>query len=337
MEQLIHPVNIQPKPRTLQQHAEVESCQNSIAAEAYGFNWLVRDRRKTDRRAEETANSTCRESLLLALYKDNAETGCGGVRSEAALRKSQEELRQLSVQLLNVQESERQRIAADLHDGIGQSLSLIKLSLETVMQQLSVGDQREALQSLQQLTRKTKETMDELHRTTMDLRPSMLDDLGIIPTLSWFFREFESAWCHGSISREIGVLECDVPVSFKATIFRILQEAMNNIVKHANADKIQVSLTKSEGSLQLSIEDNGCGFNVDKVSERCMSECCSSSCGFGLLTMKERARSSGGFFEISSTPRSGTRILIFWLLTDQTEDELAADSTFVRESTRCGK
>lgn len=334
MEQLTHPVNIQPNQLVLQQ-AEMENLQNSIAAEEYGLGWLICDRRTKDRRAKETAPPASHESLLLALYKDDAETVLGGVRSEAALRKSQEELRQLSVQLLNIQESERQRIAADLHDGIGQSLSLIKLSLETVIQQINAGDQREAIRSLQQLTRKAKETMDELHRTTMDLRPSMLDDLGIVPTLSWFFREFESAWRCGKISREIGIVESDVPVPLKATIFRILQEAMNNIVKHANADMIRVSLIRSGGSLQLSVEDNGCGFNVDRVSERCMSECCSSSCGFGLLTMKERARSSGGLFEMISTPELGTGILISWPLKDQVDDNACAGSALTQESSRC--
>lgn len=137
------------------------------------------------------------------------------------------------------------------------------------MQQIKAGEHQGAMESLQQLTRKAKETMDELHRTTMDLRPSMLDDLGIIPTLSWFFREFESAWRGRTIEKDVSVAEGDVPASLKTMIFRILQEASNNIVKHANADWMRVSLNKTSGLLQLSIEDNGCGFDLDSVSVRC--------------------------------------------------------------------
>lgn len=327
MEQLIHPVNIQPNVLMLQQQAEVGNFPDTLQADAYGLAKVIRDRYAND-----AATPARFESFLLALFRGEAETVLGVVRSEAALRKSQEELHQLSMQLLSIQENERQRIAADLHDGIGQSLSLIKLSLESVMQQIKAGELQGAMESLQQLTRKAKETMDELHRTTMDLRPSMLDDLGIIPTLSWFFREFESAWRGRTIEKDVSVAESDVPAPLKTTIFRILQEAINNIVKHANADRIRVSLNKTGGLLQLSIEDNGCGFDLDSVSVRCGPECCSFSCGFGLLTMKERARSSGGTFEMRSAPESGTRILITWRLIDGIDVQDSAESSRSRTS-----
>src|SRR5512143_2484307 len=157
------------------------------------------------------------KSALTALYDHEAGGDLDGLKTGEELCNYQEELRQLSAQLLTIQESERQRIAADLHDGIGQSLSLIKLSLETVTQQLMAGESKVAVQSLGQLTQKVKETMNELHRATMDMRPSMLDDLGIIPTLSWFFREFESAWQDGKIEKDVSVAESDIPVSLKTT------------------------------------------------------------------------------------------------------------------------
>jgi len=115
----------------------------------------------------------------------------------------------------------------------------------------------------------------------------------------------------------------------KATIFRILQEAMNNIVKHANADWVRVSLRKVGAILQFSIEDNGRGFNPSGLSIRR-----GSNRGFGLLTMKERATSSDGIFEIKSTLEQGTRILITWRLEDGTVNQGNDEITHTRDRRR---
>jgi signal transduction histidine kinase len=298
-------------------HLHQETGEDNFPVESETKNYCLA-RLSQERMANELSEPAKYKSVLPALHGRDADSSFVEIKSEEAIRSSQEELRQLSTQLLTIQEQERQRIAADLHDGIGQSLSLIKLSLESVMQQINAGERQEALESLQQLNQTVKETMAELHRTTMDMRPSMLDDLGIIPTLSWFFREFEAAWQGRQIEKDVSIAESDVPVPLKATIFRILQEAMNNILKHACADLIRVSLKKSGGSLQLSIEDNGRGFDLDRVSQRCASGSCGFACGFGLLTMKERARSTKGVFEMKSTLEQGTRIFISWQFVDST-------------------
>jgi len=275
--------------------------------------------------ADDVSLASSAESVLTVVDLDR-------LKPEDDLCNYQEEMRQLSAQLLTIQETERKRIAADLHDGIGQSLSLIKLSLETAMQQLMAGESGEAVQALGQLTQKVKETMNELHRTTMDMRPSMLDDLGIVPTLSWFFREFELAWRGRKIEKDLCIAEGDVPAPLKTTIFRILQEAVNNIVKHADADLVRVSLKKNGRMLQLEIEDNGCGFDMASVSVR---DC--SGHGFGLLTMKERARSSGGTFDMQSSREQGTRICISWQLTTGTAELATAQLPCVRKSVRSAK
>lgn len=239
----------------------------------------------------------------------------GKQRTAKALRQSQEELRQLSTRLLIIQEWERQRIAADLHDGIGQSLSLIKLSIESLIQQLKGGGQQAAersmQESLEQLTLKINETMAELRRTAMDLRPSMLDDLGIIPTLQWFMREFSAVWHGNELVKEIDVRESQVPGPLKTVIFRILQEAINNIAKHADANSIRVSLKAHDGQLRLLIEDDGVGFDTAG-----MARCGNSGRGMGLLTMRERARASNGAFVMKSVPGDGTRILVSWQLAE---------------------
>lgn len=246
----------------------------------------------------------------------------GGIRHPVAdheLRDSQRELRRLSVQLMTIQERERQRIAADLHDGIGQSLSLIKLSVESGLALMEAGESGKGLALFRGVTHKLNDAIAELRRTTSDLRPPMLDDLGILPTLSWFFRELEPVCGGTSIEREVAIAEVDVPAPIKATIFRILQEAMNNVLKHANADKVRVCLKKSGAAIHFSVEDNGHGFDPG------IHPPCDRHCGFGLLTMKERALSSGGIFEVESAPGRGTRIAVTWQHAARRSDTPASD------------
>jgi signal transduction histidine kinase len=316
MEQLVHLNGIQPSVPVLQQQAGADNFIIMPKAEYCHQENMVREQFAKDIDTSAiNRGAVDGKTILRALHGCCVETSKlvidhdlnGELKEEEKFLQSQDELRQLSVQLLTIQENERRRIAADLHDGIGQSLSLIKMSMESVAQLINTDAHEEAVESLQQMIHKVKDTITELRRTTTDLRPSMLDDLGIIPTLSWFFREFETVWRDKKIEKDISVTENDIPVPLKTTIYRILQEAMNNIVKHANANRIKVSLRKTNGILQFSIEDNGQGFDPAGMLIRH-----GSGRGMGLLTMKERARSSDGFFEMKSTPGQGTRIQILW-------------------------
>lgn len=228
-------------------------------------------------------------------------------RAEESLRRSEEELRQLSGQLMSIQETERKRIAADLHDGIGQSLSVIKLSIEQAAYNLSNGNSREALEALHQLAPRVKDAIVEIRRISMDLRPSTLDDLGILPTLSWFFREFEAACRSITVEKTIAAVESDIPAALKVVIFRILQEATSNIVKHAEANQIRFGLEKDGQTLIFRIEDNGRGFDAQAFHE-------TPSEGLGLRGMQERARLSGGAYQMKSVRNKGTSIRITWPL-----------------------
>jgi len=229
------------------------------------------------------------------------------VRTAQALRDSRDELQRLSGLLVTIQEDERRRIALDLHDGLGQSLSLIKLSLEKAVSQLATGAAGEAGESLQQLIPRVKETLVEVRRVSTELRPSILDDLGILPTLSWFFREFETACGHIAVEKSFNVAEHEVPVPLQITLYRILQEATNNIVKHAGADRVRVSLDRIDEMLHLVVEDNGRGFDPDSI--RYVQ---GDGRGLGLFSMKERASLSGGRYRIASAPGQGTRIEVSW-------------------------
>ena len=228
------------------------------------------------------------------------------VESDVALRRSQEELQRLSSELLDVQERERRRIAADLHDVIGQSLSFIKLSIESAARLVDQGEAQAASGALKALGGKVKDALVEVQRVSMNLRPSTLDDLGILATLSWFFREFEATCRHIRVDKCIAVKEESIPPLLKTTIFRILQEATANIVKHAGADHMRVTLNHVGDVIELSVEDNGQGFDPTQSSSRGGRHC------LGLHSMQERARLSGGTYAIESAVGHGTRIRACW-------------------------
>jgi signal transduction histidine kinase/CheY-like chemotaxis protein len=225
------------------------------------------------------------------------------------LRQSQEELRQLSARLLSIQETERQRIAGDLHDVIGQSLSVVKVTIEQAEQQYLNNGAPEVAAILGRLVPWVKTALSEVRRISMDLRPATIDDLGILPTLSWFFREFGASCANIAVEPRIAITEAEVPDALKIVIFRILQEAFSNIVKHAQATRIQVVLQGVGANMQLAVIDNGVGFNTTDQGR--LND---GRSGLGLCSMRERARVSGGSYTLESTLGIGTTILVTWPL-----------------------
>jgi signal transduction histidine kinase len=213
----------------------------------------------------------------------------------------------MQARLLAIVEDERRRIALDLHDGLGQSLSMIKLSIENSSRLLAAGATRAVGDSLHDLIGRVSEALAEVRRVATELRPAMLDDLGLLPTLTWFFREFEAV-CGGiAVEKTFNVSVHDVPVPLHITVYRILQEATHNIVKHAAADRVRVRLECLDDALVLRIEDNGRGFDPGSVK---LLE--GQTRGLGLLSMQERAALSGGTYQLRSAPGQGTCITVSW-------------------------
>ena len=230
-------------------------------------------------------------------------------RAEELLQRSQEELRRLSTRLLSVQEEERKRIARELHDGIGQSLSAIKFLLENRLQMMKKNSAPGELQPLESMIPMLQNAIEEVRKMQTDLRPPILDDLGIRATLSWFCREYQRIYSGIRIEQKIEVQESEIPHALKTAIYRILQEAMNNIAKHSGAKRVRLSLAEKNGWIQLRLEDNGSGFDPRKV----LSEVRTGS-GFGLASMKERTELSGGSFSIESIEGRGTILQASWKL-----------------------
>ena len=226
-------------------------------------------------------------------------------RIELELKKSESSLRQLSGELLNAQEKERKMVARDIHDSIGSSLTAIKFKVETTLAEVSKKSPETAT-ALQNIIPVVQGAIDEARRIQMNLRPSMLDDLGILATIKWFCRQFESTYSKIRVKQKINIEEDEMPVSLKTVVFRVLQEGLNNAAKHSRAEVAFVSLFKRDRAIKLMIRDYGQGFDLSKLQSQ------GTPLGLGLRNMRERVELSGGSFVIESTERKGTTIRASW-------------------------
>jgi len=221
------------------------------------------------------------------------------------------DLRSLSASMMTMQEMERKRIASDLHDSIGQSLSALSCGIATALEGTRKGQTKSTALMLERLAAQCKAAIVEVQRIAMDLRPAMLDDLGLAPTLSWFFREFQFLHPKLKLNSDIDIDEYVIRPALRTNIFRVIQEAVSNIDKHACASEIRVRLWRTEKEIHLEVLDNGIGFDASQRKKTSPS-----SSGTGLKSMRERAECSGGRFCLISLPDKGSRVFITWPVLD---------------------
>jgi signal transduction histidine kinase len=199
------------------------------------------------------------------------------------------------------QEAERQRIARDLHDETGQALTAIGMGLRGLAGKLSSRN-KDAVNTLHKLETLTTDSLKELQRLMTDLRPSHLDDLGLSAALRWYstrVQEHSSLYIRVDIHGE----ECDLDDAIKITIFRIIQESLNNVIKHAQATHVNIHVHYDEKNVRISVFDNGVGFDRDQVQQRRTSRP-----SLGLAGMEERAALLGGSMTVQSRPGYGTEV-----------------------------
>jgi PAS domain S-box-containing protein len=231
----------------------------------------------------------------------------GNVQDVTDRKHMETEMRRLSARLLTIQEEERHRVARDLHDSVGQKLTGIKFMVEAAVGAPWPNERRTSIERLKSLVPTIQDAVEEVRCISSALRPSILDDLGLLPTLAWYLREFTKTQPQLKIEQRIMAEESDLPASLRTPIFRILQEATNNLAKHSNASQVVIELMVENNSLRLGIQDNGVGFEPGSLGEE-------NKWGSGLGSMRERAELSGGYFELISIPGNGTRIQVDWRL-----------------------
>jgi signal transduction histidine kinase len=229
--------------------------------------------------------------LEMALYKHQA---------EEKLRSTTRQLKALSQRVLEVQELERRRVAVELHDELGQSLTAIKINL-----QLSERFKDKSPTELNgESIRIVEEAIQQVRRLATGLRPSMLDDLGLAPALKWMTEQ--TANRTGMVinfhhERAQPRLAADI----ETACFRVVQEALTNISRHSQASTVDISLRREYDQLLLSVTDDGVGFDTEAMRERALA-----GESLGVLGMQERATLVGGSLTLESTPGKGSTVVL---------------------------
>jgi PAS domain S-box-containing protein len=221
---------------------------------------------------------------------------CGIATDVTALKKAQDQLRKLSASVMSSQEKERMAIARELHDELGQILTALRIDLMWIWERLRRADARGAERALA-MCKLIDKTIDEVRGMAVRLRPGVLDDLGLIPALDWYTSDFEKRTGIACTFAHDGVDEVGDVLATAA--YRITQEALTNVARHAFARHVEVRLQRENGFLSLSVADDGQGFLALDLS---LSE------GLGVAGMKERATLVGGSLQIESAPGKGARV-----------------------------
>ena len=212
-------------------------------------------------------------------------------------RRAELELRRLHARVISAQEIERRRLARELHDGVGQLLSGVKYRLESLPGKIALNGKGKA--KVLELGGYLDHAISEIRRVSKNLMPPELEDLGLEPALRALCREFNGR-AGARVTLRAGYIPARVAPELALALFRITQEALNNIGKHAGATQVSVELACRGKELLLSVSDNGAGF--DPGGGRAAGR------GIGLGSMRERAEAVGGAMELRSAPGAGTRL-----------------------------
>jgi PAS domain S-box-containing protein len=220
-----------------------------------------------------------------------------------AVRRSAAELQALSRRLVELQESERRQLSRELHDRVGQNLTALKINLDILQTALASQGNGEVRARVEDSAALLESTMDTIENVMSELRPPMLDDHGLAAALDWHARNF---------SRRTGIavaVRAREPalrpaLQVEIALFRIAQEALNNVAKHARAHRVEIALDHANGECVMSVQDDGIGFDgVEDASDKAKP-------GLGMVTMRERAQAVGGRFEVQALSGRGTQLTV---------------------------
>lgn len=265
--------------------------------------WYFNQRRKHERQLQQLNNDLEQRvkdrtqqlaSVNEALVAEVAER----MRTERFLEASRQELKHLASQLIRVQEDERRRISRDLHDDINQRLAVLAIELERLGQP-GASPQANQTQTLQSLADRVAEISEDVRRLAYEYHPSILDDLGLSIALQ---RLVDELGAHNHIAAHLvcGDLPPVLPQNIATCIYRVAQESLKNVVRHANASRVELELGRSHMGVTLTVTDNGVGFPLDQTRGH--------TGGLGFISMKERVALIGGALTIDSAIGKGTRV-----------------------------
>ena len=221
-------------------------------------------------------------------------------------KRAEQELRQIPSKLISLLEEERKRLASELHDSIGQTLAALKYRAEYITTIFKRRRVKEAVQVFDEFVSTLQRAIDETRSIYMGLRPKILEDFGAVAALMWYRDELIKLDPYRHIEMDIGIEEDEIPDYLIIPIFRIAQEALNNVYKHSSAEWVDVFLTRDGNAIKLIVSDDGLGMDLQYILQSCTAK------SLGLVGMRERAELTGGRFSIESTLGEGTTVRVLW-------------------------
>jgi len=244
------------------------------------------------------------EARLFTALTQQFATAVDNVRLYQVLQEREEQLEDLVHKLVHAQEDERQRIARELHDETGQKLTALGMGLAALELTLNGNDPKRTHLLLRNLREVSDQAITELRNIMANLRPAQLDDLGLAPALRWYVGQYQAANPDIQVRLTIDKLPSRLPPEHETVLFRIAQEALTNIRRHARASQATIRLTNENGLVRLEIADDGIGFDTKQPPRHAVGS------GLGLPGMRERVALVNGRLTVESAAGEGTRIVV---------------------------
>jgi signal transduction histidine kinase len=243
------------------------------------------------------------ELRILRTLGHQAAIALNNALAQQSLQQRSEELRTLAIRLAETEETERRRLARELHDQVGQSLAVLNFNLNRAQAEIEAGDSEECSRAIKESLSLVTEISGDIRDVMDDLRPAVLDDYGLFAALNWFGDRFE-----GRTGIDVRIEGRDTQPRLasrvETALFRITQEALANVARHAQADEVILRLDKRGDRICLEIEDDGVGFAPEGLAPSQQER------SWGLINMRERAEAVGGSFTIESSLGEGTKISV---------------------------
>jgi len=277
--------------RTVHQKCEHIRDESGLIVRSIG---MVHD--ISERKRMEEALRKARDELEIRVQERTAE-----------LRRANEVLRSVPARLIAVQEEERKRLAMEIHDSVAQTLAGLKYGVEFALSAKDMGNPDEVFAHLDGFIPVLQRAIEETRAMYTGLRPKMLEEMGLLRTIRWYTREFVRLYPDHHVELELRVEEREIAEELKIVIFRIAQEALNNVAKHSRAQWVNLSLQKRNNAIELLIRDDGVGIDLAYISSH---EATARS--LGLRSMRERVEFTAGSFSIESAPGKGTTVRAVW-------------------------